>query len=353
MATITFENVRDVKPYFSLDLRVLTGLNAVPNDSYAHKAATIKAILEGAELIPMFMDDDRYWGNGGDFPQGPQGPIDLNVVQAPPVVAIPAPPHEVRIRLHSTLETLTKWGRVNDFCFGTISQIAFADANHQPDQQPYRTVHIEMDAWYFENYPVGYCTGMLCHEFAVHHMGDYVLKSRADDSLIVEGRYKEGGAMEGMPYGVHAPRVTPSTAKQADHAFAATRGAPRNNVYMETVADVALSMLRKIDAGPVPGEVTLADRDVTDLFTCYLMDVASIQCTNDHRARGIVSPWEVANCYNAHRLQLLHLLGEPDPSAQRLQNLVPGPTNTLRVVKDFAYLLSSVAWGFGITWSKE
>lgn len=346
MPTITFENVRDVTPYYSCDPRVLLGVNAVPNTSYAHKANTIKDILEHSDRIAMFVDDVAYWQNGGELPPTPT--IGPNLVPVPVVPAPPAPPQEVRIRLHTTRETLLV--RVNDFCFGTISQIALADAQHRPRRQPYRTVHIEMDAWYFENYPLGYCVGMLCHEFGVHHLGTYILKHRGDDSLAEETAFKSGG-QQGQPYGTGAPRVTPSTAGQADHAFAASPGSPRHRAYMETVIDVALAMLAKIAAGPGAHEVPVGNGDVTDLLKCYLMDVASIQATNDHRPKGLADPGKIVDCFNAHRLLLLNELADPD--GQQLALLVPGPTNTGTVLKDFGYLIASMLWGLGPTWSKS
>jgi hypothetical protein len=354
MATITFENVRDVNPYYKYDPRVLTGLNAVPNVSYAHKANTIKAILEGSDQIPNFIDDVPYWENEGELP--PARDIGPNLRPVPRAPVFPAPPQEVRVRLHTTRETLTSLGRVNDFCFGTISQICMADANHVPDAEPYRTVHIEMDAWYFENYTLGYCTGMLCHEFAVHPLGDYRLKHRSDDALATEARYKRRGDRAGQAYGdaPHA-QVTPSTAGQADHAFAAHPSSPRHDVYMETVIDVAVSMLRFIDNGPIAGQVAVANRDVTDLFKCYLMDVASIHHTNDHRPKGIVDPAGLARCFNTHLMLLTNTLNAEgnDPLAVRLIGLLPGQTGALTVMKDFGYLFSSVLWGLGPTWSKS
>lgn len=355
MATITFENVRNVNPYYKYDPRVLTGFNAVPNVSYAHKANTIKAILERSNQIPMFIDDVAYWQNEGELPPARQIGPNLQPIHVAPTP--PAPPREVRIRLHTTRETLSSLARVNDFCFGTISQICHADANHVPGARPYRTVHIEMDAWYFENYPLGFCTGMLCHEFAVHPQGTYVLKHRGDDSLDTEVRYKRGG-LRGQAYGdpPHAPRVTPSTAGQPDHVFAAHPTSPRHGIYMETVVDVAVSMLDRIDNGPGAGEVTVANRDVTDLFRCYLMDVASIHYTNDHRPKGITDPSGLARCFNSH-LQLLtatlNTEAATEPVAARLLNLLPGQTGALSVMKDFGYLFSSMLWGLGPTWSKS
>ena len=193
----------------------------------------------------MSIDDVAYWQNGGNLP--PAATIGPNMQPLRPTPAPPAPPREVRVRLHTTRESLTSLARVNDLCLGTISQIAFADHLHRPKQDPGRTVHIEMDAWYIENYPLGFCTGMLCHGFAVHHMGDYMLKQRGDNSLLTEARYTSG-AMQGTAFGVAAPQVRPSTAGQADHVFAAHTDAGRHEVYLETVVDVAIAMLAKVRA---------------------------------------------------------------------------------------------------------
>jgi hypothetical protein len=224
-----------------------------------------------------------------------------------------------------------------------------ADAQHHPGQQPYRTVHIEMDAWYFENYPLGYCAGMLCHEFAVHCMGDYMLQERYG-ALDEERDYISGArAGQAFPYGA-APRVIPSAAGQADHTCAAAVGSPRHTVYKETILDVALAMLAKIGVAAVPGQVNVGNHDVTDLLKCYLMDVASIQATNDHRAKGLLAPGDIVSCYQAHRLDLLALLGS-EPGLNPLIALCPGPTTSTTVLKDFGYLISSLGWSAGPTWS--
>jgi hypothetical protein len=322
MATITFENVRDVKPYYDWDLRVLIGFNAVPNYSYADKASTIKSILEASRRIPAFIDDLEYWGDDA--------------------------PREARIRLHTARETVTTLARVNDFCFGTISQISFADRNHRVGTtDPPKTVHIEMDSWYFENYPLGYCTGMLCHEFAVHSMANYEMRGMRP--LTVEAEYKTG-VNAGNEFGrIAMPKVTPSTAGQPDHVFAAYPEAPRHDVYRGTLIDVALVMSGRVGAVPAGGQVAVTAGDVTDLFKCFLMDVASIQCTNDHRAKGIVNPGGLADCFNAHRRLLLDII----PADDALRAFVPAATNSTAVVKDFIYLLASLAWSLGPSWSKS
>ena len=92
--------------------------------------------------------------------------------------------------------------------------------------------------------------------------------------------------------------------------------------------------------------------DIRALFRCYLMDVASIRCTNDHRARGIGQPAALANCYNTQLSRLRAVLNVPDPLAVNLLALLP-PATAFSEIKDFAYLASSVVWGLGPTWSKS
>jgi hypothetical protein len=322
MATITFENVRNVTPYYGWDPRVLLGVNAVPNYSYASKANTIKSILEGTRSISTFVDDDFNW-------------------------ATPAA-GEVRIRLHTARETAIARMRVNDFCFGTISQVSYADSHHQVCDYAHRsTVHIELDSWYFENYPLGYCTGMLCHEFAVHPLGFSSLNDRERRN---EQDYRSG-SKKGSEIGFkHLPRVKPSEAGQADHAFAAHPECVRYEIYQQTVLDVATTMQALVGQPAGPNQVAITANDVKDLFKCYLMDVASIQATNDHRARGIVKPGVLAQCYNTHRDLLLQQFHQPtDP----LRALIPGPTNAGVVIKEFIYLLASIAWSVGPNWSKS
>jgi hypothetical protein len=324
MATITFENVRNVKPYYDWDPRVILGVNAVPNHSYSAKANTIRSILESSSLIPEFVDDPDYWGKNA--------------------------PHEVRVRLHTVRETAISKMRVNNFCFGTISQVCYANHKHEVGKQPYQTVHIEMDSWYFENYPLGYCTGMLCHEFAVHPLGDYTLRKFYPSAEKDENDYTSG-SKKNLEYGFkYQPKVKPSAAGQSDHAFAAYPECRRYKVYQNTILDAALAMESKIGKAPKGDEVAVTQSDVTDLFKCYLMDVASIQATNDHRAKGATKPKVLADCYNAHRNLLLQLVADDgDPR----KALIPGPTTTGAVIKDFVYLLSSLAWSLGPNWSKS
>lgn len=329
MAVVAFENARSVNAYYTWDPRVLLGLNAVANQNYQHKAATIGDLLIASNRIANYIDHGP-WAGGA--------------------------PHEVRVRLHTVKETIPR--PVNQFCFGTISQISYATAAHAvtwgipaaiqvipgvpPANPAIATVHIEMDSWYFENYPLGFCAGMLCHEFAVHCMGDFMM---TDNQRAAE-RFHHGHVV-----GSWAPSTNPLTCGQRDHVFASCDLQARYRNYRATIIQVAQAMTAAVGVAPAPGRVAVVANDVTDLLRCYLMDVASIQATNDHRASGLTKPGLVATCFNNHRAALLVALGAAGAGA--LIPRVPPMITAGTVTGNFIYLASSMLWGFLPNFSKS
>ncbi|HRC58264.1 MAG: hypothetical protein IPI49_19145 [Myxococcales bacterium] len=330
MAVVAFENARSVNAYYTWDPRVLLGVNAVANQNYRHKADTIGDLLIASNRISNYIDNGP-WGGGA--------------------------PQEVRVRLHTVKETIPN-PHVNHFCFGTISQISYATAAHAVTwgipaalqvipgvpaaNAAIATVHIEMDSWYFENYPLGFCAGMLCHEFAVHCMGDFLMTGR---QRAAENFH------QGPLVGSWAPNANPLTAGQIDHVFASCDLQPRYRQYRATVIEVAQAMAAAVGGVVAPGRVAVVANDVTDLFRCYLMDVASIQATNDHRAKGLTRPAVVATCFNNHRAALIVALGAAGANA--LIARVPPVITAATVTGNFFYLASSLLWGFLPNYSKS
>jgi hypothetical protein len=157
-------------------------------------------------------------------------------------------------------------------------------------------VEIELADWYFEQYPIGYVLGMLCHEFAVHPMADA-------DGLP---DFEEGLLNEALETGLEGLTVVAARAGQQDHIFASARGMPRNRIYRDVVLEMAVLLaeedMRLFFATDKGGS------GVADLIDCYLMDVASILGTNDHRQKGVGKASTIASLYNLHREDLLTLM---------------------------------------------
>ncbi len=141
---------------------------------------------------------------------------------------------------------------------------------------------IELSTWYFENRSTGYLMGMLCHEFGVHPIPDMMV---ADEDTV--------GANEEIRTGLDDKVVTIGAADQQDHIFASVPGYMRYAMYLDVVTQMAV--LLKDDTTPSRFGTVVAD-----LLDCYLMDIASILATNDHRAKGIFSLGDVAAYYNHH-----------------------------------------------------
>jgi len=154
-------------------------------------------------------------------------------------------------------------------------------------------VQIDLAGWYFETYSLGYVLGMLCHEFAVHPMA------------TAEGfhEFEEDMLTEPLETGLEGLTVTAQAAKQQDHIFASVRGMPRfriyRNVVMEMAALLAEEDMRQFFATDRGGS------GAADLIDCYLMDVASILGTNDHRKQGFSKAGSIAALYNLLRDELL------------------------------------------------
>ncbi|MCF4140865.1 hypothetical protein L1856_34560 [Streptomyces sp. Tue 6430] len=171
-----------------------------------------------------------------------------------------------------------------------------------------RGVQINLASYYFEKYDIGYVMGMLAHEIGLHPLAS------ARDELAGDENSNRGVAQP-VP-GLPANRVMNTDgAGQADHVMAASPDRARHRIYR----DVVVEMARVLAQQAADREEGAAAKDVTDLFDTYLMDVATIAVTNDHRARAAWEPVNTARVYNAYKeLLRAQLAGTP-----ALQALLP------------------------------
>ncbi|MFJ4471713.1 hypothetical protein ACIP2X_30115 [Streptomyces sp. NPDC089424] len=192
-------------------------------------------------------------------------------------------------------------------------------------------VQINLASYYFEKYDIGYVMGMLSHEIGLHP-----LASRNGDIPDEETMF------QGVPLTVpgladlKAPRtMSTEGAGQADHIMAAYPSSTRHRIYREIVVEMAQVLARG-------GTGTAAAKDVADLFDCYLMDVASIAVSNDHRLNAATEPGYTARVYNAYK-EMLDAALAADPALLPLLPLVPSNKTMFGVMNDFRRIGTSVA----------
>ncbi|MGV9944457.1 hypothetical protein ACWDUO_33865, partial [Streptomyces sp. NPDC003401] len=207
------------------------------------------------------------------------------------------------------------------------AQAELADALADRPAAEMRGVEINLASYYFEKYDIGYVMGMLAHEIGLHPLAS------ARDGL---GRDEADNAGRPQPVpGLPASRVMNTNgAGQADHVMAASPDRMRHRIYRDVVVEMA-RVLAQQAADRQEGAV---EQDVTDLFDTYLMDVATIAVTNDHRARAVTDPGYTARSYNAYKEQLAAHL----PADGRLRALLPADKGRWGVLSDFAQLAASV-----------
>ncbi|MFK4225959.1 hypothetical protein [Streptomyces sp. NPDC019890] len=195
---------------------------------------------------------------------------------------------------------------------------------------------INLASYYFEKYDIGYIMGMLAHEIGLHP-----LASR--DTNIPD----EEGMFAGVPLTVPGltdlkiPRMMNTEgAGQADHIMAAFPSSTRHRIYR----DIVLKMADVLAEDARTGEEGAKPADVTDLIDCYLMDLASIALTNDHRTNAAKEPNYTARVYNAYKdLFQAQLAGAT--ALQALQALLPSNKSMFGVMNDFRRIATHVAIG--------
>jgi len=157
-----------------------------------------------------------------------------------------------------------------------------------------KQVLIEIAPWYFEKYSMGHIVGMLCHEIGIHPMADHYgyddLENKKDEFTV--GTY--GKKKEQL-------KVNPEKAGQSDHIFGSVRGQPRSQLYQSLVLEMARIIFNEANKKKSPVDMG----EVTNLLDCYLMDVASILATNDHRLKGVFNKQLIAEIFNDYKGQLL------------------------------------------------
>ncbi|MEU6315843.1 hypothetical protein, partial [Streptomyces sp. NPDC047014] len=191
-------------------------------------------------------------------------------------------------------------------------------------------VQINLASYYFEKYDMGYIMGMLAHEIGLHPLASKNTKIPEEEDLYA-----------GMPLQVpgletlNNPRfMNTLDAGQADHVMAAFPHTIRHGIYRDIVVEMAEVMARHARVG-APGAKA---KDVTDLIDTYLMDLASIAVTNDHRGKAVLDPAYTARSYNAYKSQLAEHLPQNSP----VRALLPSDKSRFGVLGDFTRLASNV-----------
>ncbi|MGW0657421.1 hypothetical protein ACWD4T_53730, partial [Streptomyces umbrinus] len=191
-------------------------------------------------------------------------------------------------------------------------------------------VQINLASYYFEKYDIGYVMGMLAHEIGLHPLATRNTRIREEEDLY-----------QGMPLMVpgleslSTPRFMNTVgAGQADHVMAAFPHTIRHGIYRDIVVEMAEVMAHHAQVGVAGAKA----KDVTDLIDTYLMDLASIAVTNDHRGRAVTDPAYTARAYNAYKAQLAAHLAQNSP----VRPLLPSDKGRFGVLGDFAALATSV-----------
>jgi hypothetical protein len=184
-------------------------------------------------------------------------------------------------------------------------------------------VDINLASYYFEKYDIGHVMGMLAHEIGLHPLAARNAGLPDEEAMFENFPLPVPGLED-----VNPPRtMSTEGAGQADHIMAAYPSSTRHRIYREIVLEMARVLAR--DARN--GEENAKPEDVTDVFDCYLMDLASIAVTNDHRMGAAMEPGYTARVYNAYKKTLRDQL-TADPEVQAL---LPSDKSRFGVMNDF------------------
>ncbi|MFB6638587.1 hypothetical protein ACFCYF_15150 [Streptomyces chartreusis] len=192
-------------------------------------------------------------------------------------------------------------------------------------------VDINLASYYFEKYEIGYIMGMLAHEIGLHPLASRNTNIPDEEEMF-----------EGVPLAVpgltdlRTPRtMSTEGAGQADHIMAAFPSSTRHGIYR----DIVVAMARILAQDAANGAQNAQPRDVTDLIDCYLMDLASIAVTNDHRMQAATEPGYTAKVFNAYKQALLAQL----PADSPLRALLPSDKRMFGVMNDFRRIGTYIA----------
>ncbi|MFJ6530911.1 hypothetical protein ACIQMZ_37395, partial [Streptomyces longwoodensis] len=108
----------------------------------------------------------------------------------------------------------------------------------------------------------------------------------------------------------------------------------RHGIYRDIVVEMAHILAEDARTG----EEGAKAKDVTDLIDTYLMDLATIAVTNDHRAKAVLDPSYTARVYNAYKEQFAAQL----PADSPVRALLPADKGRFGVLGDFAQLATGV-----------
>ncbi|MGW0657096.1 hypothetical protein ACWD4T_51915, partial [Streptomyces umbrinus] len=192
-------------------------------------------------------------------------------------------------------------------------------------------VQINLASYYFEKYDIGYVMGMLAHEIGLHPLASRNTRIPEEEDL-----YREMPLLVPGLENLNPPRFMNTLgAGQEDHIMAAFPHSIRHGIYRDIVLEMAGVLAQHARVGVAGAK----PKDVTDLIDTYLMDLASIAITNDHRARAIRDPNYTAKVYNAYKAQLAAHLAQDSP----VRALLPADKGRFGVLGDFATLAANVA----------
>ncbi|MFG2652069.1 hypothetical protein [Streptomyces sp. NPDC048436] len=232
------------------------------------------------------------------------------------------------------IELLDEHGTIKDYVDGRPVRITLhvRTTETPADVRDFgeRGVEIALASYYFEKYDIGYIMGMLAHEIGLHPLASRNAKIPEEEELY-----------RGMPLLVpgletlKTPRfMNTEGAGQEDHVMAAFPHTLRHGIYRDIVVEMAGVLAQHARVGVAGAKA----KDVTDLIDTYLMDLASIAVTNDHRARAITDPSYTARVYNAYKAQLAEHLAQDSP----VRALLPADKGRFGVLGDFAALAAAV-----------
>ncbi|MEV1019299.1 hypothetical protein AB0J02_03040, partial [Streptomyces sp. NPDC050264] len=194
-------------------------------------------------------------------------------------------------------------------------------------------VEIALASYYFEKYGIGHIVGMLAHEIGLHPLASGRGGIRDEEEMFRDFPLA-------VP-GLSADReMSTKGAGDADHIMAAYSSSTRHRLYRDIVVGMAEGIHDGVQTGEGNNELT----DITDLFDSFLMDLASIAVSNDHRLNAAKEPGNTAKVYNEYKNQLRdHLAATPERKA--LLSLLPSNKTMFGVFNDFKRIGTYVAFG--------
>ncbi|MGW2334791.1 hypothetical protein ACWCXS_12610 [Streptomyces sp. NPDC001685] len=184
-------------------------------------------------------------------------------------------------------------------------------------------VDINLASYYFEKYDIGHIMGMLAHEIGLHPLASRNTSIPDEEEMFAGVPLAVPGLTD-----LKTPRtMNTEGAGQADHIMAAFPSSTRHGIYR----DIVVGMAAILEQDAAAGADGTRSGDVTDLIDCYLMDLASIAVTNDHRMNAATEPGYTAKVFNAYKQALLARL----PAHSPLRALVPSDKSMFGVINDF------------------